>query len=181
MGDCHCFQRQQCIFTFAQLWLLGTSVSPAHLSVCLLWITFLPHQYFKYGLHHSVLTSPLLHRLDALTLFFSLRLLCETCGNDGGDDQLKTVIMCVCMCVWWWERGETEAADGWWKYLSYHQLWLASSGSECWVHPNHFPGSSGSVGCVFCVCAWCYAWCVSLLLYVCLRISVCGYISVCPY
>lgn len=65
------------------------------------------------------------------------------------------------------DRGEAEAvaaADGWCKCLSYHQLWLALSGSECWVHPNHFPGTlrrSGSCVFVFvCNLSWLMCDCV---------------------
>lgn len=63
------------------------------------------------------------------------------------------------------DRGEAEAAaDGWCKCLSYHQLWLALSGSECWVHPNHFPGAlrrSGSCVFVFvCNLSWLMCDCV---------------------
>lgn len=68
--------------------------------------------------------------------------------------------MFVCMWVWEWER-ERDAVDGWCKCLNYHQLWLALSGSECWVHPISFPGSLGAAGCVsFCVCM--YACCPCL-------------------
>lgn len=80
-----------------------------------------------------------------------------------------------CVCVWVWERGEAEAADGWCRCLSYHQLWLALSGSECWVHPNHFPGSSGAVGRVFCVCV-CKLPCL-----LCISASLCVSLDFCVW
>lgn len=65
----------------------------------------------------------------------------------------------------------TEAADGWCKCLSYHHLWLALSGSECWVHPNCFPWSLGAV----CLCGFVFMYvcmlCVSQDL--CVRLCVC--------
>lgn len=71
----------------------------------------------------------------------------------------------TCKSVQWVCATEAEAAaDGWCKCLSYHQLWLALSGSECWVHPNHFPGAlrrSGSCVFVFvCNLSWLMCDCV---------------------